>query len=133
MVLWDLVNWDNSIKKNSSIMRKTWHVEEELPLYHKDVQQQEVSKTSYPTEWTNDGAKSVQLLGRALEWGCRNFRKVEEKTLKGRRWCIYKVFGKVTVLQWLANKVGYRRRRECHLTKSGRSVPMWSVICSRKL
>lgn len=69
-------------------MRKILHVEEELPLYHKDVQQQEVSKTSYPTEWTNNGEKSVQLLGKSLEGGCRNFRGVEEKTLKGRRWCI---------------------------------------------
>lgn len=78
------------------IIKKNFHVEEKLSLYHKDVQQLDVSKTSYPTEWTKDEERRAQLLARGWEGGFRNFRGVEEQTTKGRG-CIYNVFGKITV------------------------------------
>lgn len=53
-------------------MRKPWHVEEELSIYHKDVQQLEVKKTSYPTEWTKDAEKNA-IIGQGLGWGLQEF------------------------------------------------------------
>lgn len=45
---------------------------EELSLYHNDVQQLKVSKSSYPTEWTKDEERSI-IFGQGSGGGLEEF------------------------------------------------------------